>query len=113
MAVPHLDFATPWVLALLLLLPGWWWWRRRHPPPAITYSRVSVLARGPRAGRGIARMIFAMRNLTLAAVVLGLARPRTAGRAEQSTTEGINIVITFDISSSMLSEDFQPNNRLD
>ena len=39
-------------------------------------------------------------------LIVALARPRSAGRAEQSTTEGINIVIAFDISSSMLAEDF-------
>jgi len=53
------------------------------------------------------------RNLVLAGVVIALARPRSAGRAEQATTEGINIVIAFDISSSMLAEDFQPQNRLE
>lgn len=36
-----------------------------------------------------------------------------AGRSEQSNSEGINIVIAFDISSSMLAEDFQPQNRLE
>ena len=32
---------------------------------------------------------------------------------ESVTSEGINIVIAFDISSSMLAEDFQPQNRLE
>jgi len=107
------GFATPWALLLLLALPAWWLWRRRHAPPAIVFSRVDVLARGHRAGRGIAVAIFVARNLTLAAVVVALARPRAAGRAEQNTSEGINIVIAFDISSSMLAEDFQPQNRLE
>src|SRR5262245_6521258 len=109
----HIDFATPWVLPLLALFLAWWWWRRHRRPHAIVFSRVALLAKGPRAGRGLARLLFALRNLTLAGVVIALARPRAAGRAEQSTTEGINIVIAFDISSSMLAEDFQPQNRLE
>ena len=113
MNIPHLEFGAPWVLLLLLLLPAWWVWRRRRRPPAIVFSRVSVLASGPRAGRAIARTLLVARNLVLAGVVIALARPRSAGRAEQSTTEGINIVIAFDISSSMLAEDFQPQNRLE
>jgi Ca-activated chloride channel family protein len=113
MTFPHFEFATPWALLLLLALPLWWWRRRRHRPPAITFSRVGALARGPRAGRGIARALFLLRNLAIVAAVVALARPRTAGRAEQSTSEGINIVIAFDISSSMLAEDFQPDNRLE
>ena len=113
MDIPHLEFGAPWVLLLLLFLPGWWAWRRRRRPSAIVFSRVGVLATGPRAGRAIARALLVARNLVLAGVVIALARPRSAGRAEQATTEGINIVIAFDISSSMLAEDFQPQNRLE
>jgi Ca-activated chloride channel family protein len=113
MSFPHLEFGSPWVLTLLLLLPAWWLWRRRRRPPAIVFSRVSVLANGPRAGRGIARALLVARNLVLVGLIIALARPRSAGRAEQSTSEGINIIICFDISSSMLAEDFQPQNRLE
>jgi Ca-activated chloride channel homolog len=113
MSIPHLEFGAPWVLLLLLFLPLWWGWRRRRRPAAIVFSRVSVLAAGPRAGRAIARSLVVARNLVLIGLIVALARPRSAGRAEQSTTEGINIVIAFDISSSMLAEDFQPQNRLE
>jgi len=113
MSFPHLEFGSPWVLLLLVLLPAWWLWRRRRRPAAIVFSRVGVLANGPRAGRGIARALLVARNLVLVGLIIALARPRSAGRAEQSTTEGINIVIAFDISSSMLAEDFQPQNRLE
>jgi len=113
MSLPHLEFGSPWVLTLLLLLPAWWLWRRRRRPSAIVFSRVGVLANGPRAGRGIARALLMARNLVLVGLIIALARPRSAGRAEQSTTEGINIVVCFDISSSMLAEDFQPQNRLE
>lgn len=113
MSFPHVEFGSPWVLALLLLLPAWWVWRRRRRPAAIVFSRVGILASGPRAGRAIARALLIARNLVLVGLIVALARPRSAGRAEQSTTEGINIVIAFDISSSMLAEDFQPQNRLE
>jgi Ca-activated chloride channel homolog len=113
MSFPHIEFGSPWVLLLLLALPAWWYWRRRRRPPAIVFSRVGVLANGPRAGRAIARALHIARNLALVGLIIALARPRSAGRAEQSTTEGINIVIAFDISSSMLAEDFQPQNRLE
>ena len=108
-----LQFASPWWLLLLMLLPLWWIVARRRTPSAIVFSRVPVLARGPRAGRGWARALAVLRNLALASGILALARPRSGAHAETSTSEGINIVIAFDISSSMLALDFQPQNRLE
>jgi Ca-activated chloride channel family protein len=72
-----------------------------------------MLAGGPRAGRVIARLMFILRNLLLVCGVLALARPRSGARAETVTSEGINIVIAIDLSSSMLAQDFQPQNRLE
>jgi Ca-activated chloride channel family protein len=108
-----LQFASPWWLLLLLLLPAWWLLARRRKPAAIVFSRVAVLARGPRAGRGLARALALLRNHALASGIVALARPRSSGHAETSTSEGINIIIAFDISSSMLAQDFQPQNRLE
>ncbi|HEU4996724.1 MAG TPA: VWA domain-containing protein [Gemmatimonadaceae bacterium] len=108
-----IQFASAWALLLLLVLPAWWLWRRRRKAPAIFFSRVAALARGPRAGRGITRWLFILRNIVLLGGVLALARPRSGARAEDTSSEGINIVIAFDISSSMLAQDFQPQNRLE
>jgi Ca-activated chloride channel family protein len=108
-----LDFGAPWVLALLALLPLLWWVRRRRPRTAITFSRAAVLARGPRAGRALPRLVAALRWTALAACVVALARPRSGARAEESLSDGIDIVLTIDLSSSMLAEDLQPNNRLE
>jgi Ca-activated chloride channel family protein len=111
--VSALQFASPWWLLLLLLLPLWWLLARSRTPAAIVFSRVGVLARGPRAGRGLARFLALLRNLALVSGVVALARPRAGAHAVTSTSEGINIVIAFDISSSMLAQDFQPQNRLE
>lgn len=109
----RLGFHSPALLVLLALLPVWWLWRRRRRPEAITFSRVPLLARGPRAGRSIARGLLTLRSVALAGMVVAVARPRFSGRSEQSNSEGINIIVAFDISSSMLAEDFQPQNRLE
>lgn len=111
--VGTIQFAAAWWLLLLLLLPVWWLWRRRRSAPAIVFSRTAALARGPRAGRFVTRLLFVLRNLVLAGAILALARPRSGASAESSTSSGINIVLTIDLSSSMLAQDFQPNNRLE
>ena len=107
------EFQLPQALLLLLVLPVWWVWRRRRQEDAIVFSRTGVLARGPRAGQGVTRAIFILRNLAIAAVIVALARPRSGARVENQTSSGINIVLSLDLSSSMLAQDFQPNNRLE
>jgi len=108
-----LGFQTPEALLLLLLLPVWWLLRRRRSEDAIVFSRTDVLARGPKAGRAIARLIFILRNVAIASVIVALARPRSGAHIENISSSGINIVLSMDLSSSMLAQDFQPNNRLE
>ncbi len=106
------EFYTPEALWLLLLLPAWWIWRRLRRKDAIVFSRTSVLATGPRVGSWIPRAIFLLRNLALASFIIALARPRSGAHVETRTSEGINIVLAIDLSSSMLALDFRPYNRI-
>lgn len=107
-----IQFATPWALLLLLALPIWWLVRRKRRPAAIVFSRVGVLASGPRAGRMTTLMLFILRNLLLASTIVALSRPRAGAHEENQTSEGINIVLAIDLSSSMLAKDFQPDDRI-
>src|ERR1700712_1476322 len=107
------QFASAWVLAFLIVLPIWWLVRRRRKPAAIVFSRVPVLLSGPRAGRSTTFMLFLLRNLLLASTIVALSRPRSGAHAEDVTSEGINIVLAIDLSSSMLAQDFQPQNRIE
>ena len=111
--VNGVGFGQPLVLLLLLALPVWWLMRRGQRPAAVTFSRVATLAAGPRIGLSLTRFLFVLRNVGLAACIIALARPRTGARAEMITSEGINIVLVVDLSSSMLALDFQPQNRLE
>jgi Ca-activated chloride channel family protein len=54
-----------------------------------------------------------LRNLLLASTIVALSRPRSGAHAQDVTSEGINIVLAIDLSSSMLAQDFQPQNRLE
>ena len=112
-ALGWFSFYTPLALALLILLPLWWLWRRRRRPDAIVFSRAGVLARGPKSGSWIPHAIFTLRNLALLGVILALARPRASARVENVSSQGINIVLAIDLSSSMLAQDFRPQNRLE
>ncbi len=107
------TFGAPLVLLLLLLIPGWWLLRRRQRAPAIVFSRADVLAKGRRGGGVTRKALSTLRVLLLAGLIVALARPRSGAHTENVDSAGINIVIAIDLSSSMLSEDFQPQNRLE
>lgn len=107
------ELYTPEALWLLLLLPAWWVWRRLRRKDAIVFSRTSVLASGPATGSWIPKAIFILRNVALASLVVALARPRSGAHVETQTSEGINIVLAIDLSSSMLALDFRPANRIE
>lgn len=52
---------------------------------------------------------FALRLLALAALIAAVARPRSSSTFQQVDTEGIDIVLAMDISTSMLARDFVPD----
>ncbi|WKW12081.1 VWA domain-containing protein [Pseudogemmatithrix spongiicola] len=112
MMLGGVTFAAPWALLLLLPLLGWLLWRRRRRPPALLHARAGLLAEGPARGRWTARVLIVLRVFALVGIVIAMARPRTGARTETLRGDGISIVIAMDISSSMLAEDFQPDNRL-
>jgi Ca-activated chloride channel family protein len=54
--------------------------------------------------------LFVMRILALSALIIAMARPRTVDISSQTkTTKGIDIVLSIDVSSSMLAKDLKPN----
>jgi Ca-activated chloride channel family protein len=108
-----MSFARPWVLLLLIAsLLLWWWLRRRRDAPAARYSDVTLPAAAGRR-RWWVLLPPSLRTLSLVALGLAAAGPRIGGDTVEVKKEGIAIVVTIDISSSMLAEDFAPSNRLE
>lgn len=52
---------------------------------------------------------FGLRILALTMLVIALARPRSSEEVEKVDTEGIDIVMAMDVSTSMLARDFTPD----
>ncbi len=106
-----MSVMRPWLLLLLIALPLWWWRRRRVSPGAV-YSNVALAAAVARPSWWV-RLPVWLRSLALGAWIVAAAGPRVGGDRVEMRKEGIAIVITIDISSSMLAEDFAPSNRLE
>ena len=106
-------FVDPYHLLLLLLLPALVWWyatRAERTLGAVRYSAVDRLLRADRRRTGRWRHVpFGLRLLALALLLVAFARPQTGVTAENVATDGIDIVLALDLSSSMLAEDLEPN----
>lgn len=108
-----LRFADPMYLLLLPLVPLLVYWyvaRGRRQVGSLRYSSTAPIKRADRRRRGRFRhALFGLRAVALTALIVAFARPQTGVTAENVTTEGIDIVLALDVSSSMLAEDLQPN----
>ena len=80
-------------------------WRIRYP---IT-STLAMIPRIKRVHRPSRHFPLIFRLLVIALVVLAAMRPQMGKTREQITTHGIDIMLTLDISASMLAQDFEPN----
>jgi Ca-activated chloride channel family protein len=109
-----MSFARPLLLLALLVLPLWWWFRARRLR-TVPGTRASDLRPAVVPGQRfwIARLPVTLRSVCLAAWIVAAAGVRIGGGRAEVRSEGISIVLAVDISSSMLAEDFAPNNRLD
>lgn len=108
-----MEFAQPKILWLLLLavpLIAYYIYRSRQGGASITVSTVSPLLRVPKSWRYYLRHApFALRMVALSLLVVAMARPQSAEHHTNTTTEGIDIVLAVDVSTSMLARDFVPD----
>ncbi len=111
------EFHDPWYLLLLAGVPLLAWWYRhkgKRGRARIKYSDTGLvrrLARTPR--QRLLPVLPLLRLLALTVLIIALARPQSANAEREVSTEGIDIILALDVSSSMLAEDFKPKNRLE
>lgn len=108
-----LTFKNPELFYLqLVILPmvAWYIFRQKKNTASIQVSSTASLFRAPKTMMHYLRhSVFVLQMLAIVFFVIVLARPQSSQSWENSTTEGIDIVIALDISSSMLARDFAPD----
>lgn len=108
-----MQFANPRILWLLLLIvPLFAWYvlylRKTHPTLAI--SSVSPFEKRGTPFRATLRHVaFGLRLVAIGCLIIILARPQLKDDWRTSSTEGTDIVIAMDLSSSMLARDLKPS----
>jgi Ca-activated chloride channel homolog len=108
------QFASSAFLWLLLLVPllGFLAFRRKREA-AIKFSDITLLRgakESPRARRR--KWLPILRLIAVTFFIIALARPQSGKKTTEVTSEGIDMMLVLDISSTMKSEDFKPQNRM-
>lgn len=110
----HIQFANQWVLwlipVLIVLAVLWWYflWKKNNPSLELS-STVSFAGHGMPLKAVLKQLLPVLRVMAVALLLIALARPQTTYDEQKVTTEGIDIVLAIDVSSSMLAKDFSPN----
>src|SRR5262245_24103577 len=108
----HIEFAYPWVLGLLMLLPVliYEYFRSNGKREASMLITTTHFIKGTTDNRtSLLHLPFILRCLAIVTFIVAMALPRLKYTEQQTEGEGIDIVLCFDISGSMLAKDFQPN----
>lgn len=103
---PWILFFIPVVFILAHLI------KRRQNNPAFRFSSIKLLSGlGGSLKAALGSNIIYLRCAALGLMVFALARPQSPIKESIKRTEGIDIVLAIDVSTSMLAEDFTIGNK--
>jgi len=109
----NITFANPqffWLLLVLPLMVAWCMYWNKKSKPNVTLSSTIAFRKISSWKDYLYHSLFALRLLAVALITIALARPQThSENAQTKITDGIDIVMAIDVSSSMLSQDLKPN----
>lgn len=102
----------PQLLWLLLLLPAMIFWYAKNNNRHQAGIKVSSIKsfRGIASWKNLFRQApFVCRLLSMAFIIIALARPQTKNDEQRAEGEGVDIILCIDVSGSMTAQDFSPN----
>ena len=97
---------------LLLLIPYilWYFMSRKKREPSMKIFDIKALKYARKSWKiYLIHIPFVLRLLTFVMIVCVLARPQTSNSWKDTEVEGIDIMLSIDVSTSMLAEDLKPN----
>jgi len=114
-----MSFYNPWILFFMPFVVIWvYFMHKKQKSASFRFSSVQLFSNlGTSAKTFFSLKMIYVRLICLILMIFALARPQTPVKDAIRKTEGIDIVLTIDASTSMLAEDFsqkkQRCNRLD
>lgn len=110
-----MEFANKeYLFLLLLIIPYilWYVMYRKKTEPTIRMADTFAFRYAPRSWRVMLMPLqLVLRLIAFTLLVLVLARPQTQNSWKNQTVEGIDIMLSMDVSTSMLAEDLKDNRR--
>lgn len=108
-----MKLAHPYLLLLLLLIPALLWWRARRRGPAINFPDGALLKKLPVSlAVHLQPILSVFYILGLTCLIVAIARPQRGLQESNVNTEGVDIVLLLDLSTSMETPDFSRNGQL-
>lgn len=108
-----MEFANKeYLFLLLLIIPYiiWYVMYRKKSEPTMRMSDTFVFHYAPKSLKvRLMPLQMLLRLTAFTFLVLALARPQTSNSWKNRQTEGIDIMLAIDVSTSMLAEDLKPN----
>ncbi len=108
-----MTFLNPeffWLFILIPVVIAWQIWKRKEQTATLKISSLKGFKNTKSVLTKLKPMLFVFRLLALSSLIIALARPRTVDVSSKTkTTKGIDIVMSVDVSGSMLAKDFKPN----
>jgi len=109
----NFEFLNPeflWLLILIPFLAAWYFFMRKKDVAILTMPSVKGFKVKPSILSKLKPILSLLRILTLALIIVALARPRNVSVSKKTkTNRGIDIVMAIDVSASMLARDLKPN----
>jgi len=97
-------------MVILPLMLIWYIWRLKKHEGELNFSSFTLFKGINGSSKAKFRhLLFALRLMSLALIIAALARPQSRTSWKNTKTEGIDIVISMDVSLSMLAKDFKPD----
>jgi Ca-activated chloride channel family protein len=99
-----------WLFCLLPLMIIWYLWKLKRFEGELQFSSLDNFKGLSSSIKAKLRHVtFALRLIGISFIIMALARPQSRSSWKNVKTEGIDIVISMDVSLSMLAKDFKPN----
>ena len=99
-----------WLFVIIPILLAWYIYKLKTYEGEVNFSSFNLFTGIKSSLKAKFRhVLFLLRLVALSCLILAIARPQSRSSWKDTKTEGIDIVVSLDVSLSMLAKDFKPN----